>query len=230
MPPFLITALILFIVWLGFLFASKETRKEQLLMSLVGLFAAPGILLIASANYLQVGLEGTIAIGIEDFIFSFSLFGIAAIIYHVLLGKHAHKLRGQRFHLKNKAAHWFAHLILILTLWAFVALMFIHVFSLSTIQGFIIGGLLIGIYIIADRHDLLLNALLSGLFTAFLIILVEHIFFLRLFPNVLGHVSPWHTINNILLVGIPAQELIWAATVGFTIGPMYEWLRRFELR
>jgi len=226
---FLFTSLVLFGIWLAFLLVSSSTRKEQLIMSFVGLAIAPALLLISSIQS-DVFNQATISVGIEDLVFSFSLFGIAAIIYHVLLGKHVHKLKGSRLHIPHPILHWFLHLLLVLSLWVFFTLLFLALFQLSLIQSVTIGGLMIGIYIIADRHDLLTDAVLSSLFLTVLILAVEQLFFVRWFPDAIAHIAPWNTIPFYLISRIPSEEFIWTAVVGFTIGPMYEWLRKFGLK
>ena len=218
MLPFLLSSIILFVVWLIFFFVSKETRKEQMIMSVIGLVMAPPLLLIATTDYHVISADQALPIGIEDLLFSFCLFGIASIIYHVILGKHLHKFKGKKLRLKNPAVHWIAHLILVLGVWTCIALGAIIVFQLPSTQSIMIGGLMVGIYIIAERHDLLADALLSGLLTVILIFLVEHVFFIRLFPGVTKYIWQWSS-----------TEFVWAGIVGFTIGPMYEWLRRYRI-
>jgi len=230
MPPFLLSSLVLFIIWLAFLFVSKETRKEQLIMSVVGLVLAPALLLIAGSSYHTLVPDQPFTFGIEDLLFSFSLFGIASIIYHVLLGKHVHKFKGDRLRLKNPVAHWIAHLILVLGAWICLSLGAIVVFSIAPMQAILFGGAMIGVYIIASRNDLLVDALLSGLMTAAIIFIVEQLFFIRLFPNIATNYWEWETLSKFVLGGIPLEELLWAGIVGFTIGPMYEWLRHYFIK
>lgn len=228
MTAFLLTSIIFFVIWLALFLFSNATRREQLIMSVVGLVLSPGILLIAAYDYRQIVSDEVSAVGIEDFLFAFSFFGIAAVIFQALVGKHAHKIRGSRYEMTH-IGHWVGHLLLVLGLWAFAALMLIHVFSLSSIQALIVSGLLVGMYIIADRHDLTMNALLSGLFMAALIFTVEQLFFIRLFPLEAATFWQWDTLSGFIIGGIPLEELMWAAVVGFTIGPLYEWLRKYRL-
>lgn len=212
-----------------FLLFASETRREQVIMSVVGLVLAPGVLLIASSDYRGMLLDKQTIIGIEDLIFAFSLFGIAAVIYQVLVGRHAHKLRGNRYETRH-AGHWIAHLILTLALWAFVSLLLIYTFSLHPIYAIVCGGLLISMHVIADRHDLMMNALLSGLFTAALVFAAEQIFFIRLFQINTASFWSFDTLSGFIIGDVPVEEIMWAAVVGFTIGPLYEWLRRYEIR
>jgi|GEM_PF-664704 len=230
MLSYLFVSLALFLVWLALILCSHKTRREQLIMSVVGLVVAPGLLILASNDYRNIVSDNLASIGIEDLLFSFSLFGISAVIYQVLLGKHTHKLKGKRFYASHPAIHWYVHLILVLGLWAVVSLLMIDIFALSSIRALVVGGLLIGIYTIADRRDLLLDALLSGLFMALLIFITEQIFFVRLFPEAAEGFWRLSEINTLFIGGVPLEELLWAAVVGFAIGPMYEWLRRYELK
>lgn len=229
MTAFLLASIIFFCIWLALFLFSSETRREQLIMSIVGLVLSPGILLIASYDFRQIVSDEVATVGIEDFLFAFSFFGVAAVIYQVLIGKHAHKIRGSRYEVTH-VGHWIGHLLLILGLWAFATLLLIEVFALSSIQGLIVGGLLIGMYVIADRHDLTMNALLSGLFMAALVFIVEQIFFVRLFPIDAAAFWQFDALSGFIIGGIPLEELMWAAVVGFTIGPLYEYLKRYQLK
>jgi hypothetical protein len=230
MTSFLIVSLVFFLLWLGLLFFSHNTRREQIIMSVVGAIMAPGIISIVAEDYRNIVSEHATMVGIEDFIFAFSLFGIAAVLYQAVLGKHLHKMRGQRVQIKHPVLHMISHLILVLAIWAFIALLLIYIFSLTSIMGLIVGGAFIGIYIIADRHDLMFNALITGLALALLVFLVEQFFFVRLHPVDAMHFWQWDAVSTFMIGGVPTEELVWAAVVGFTIGPMYEWLKRYELK
>lgn len=230
MPPFLIASLVLFIVWLALFLFSHTTRREQMIMSIVGLVLAPGVLVMVANDYRHIVSDTVAGVGLEDLLFSFSLFGVAAVLYQALFGRHTHLLKGERLRHSHPAVHWYALLLIVLGLWAFVSLLLIHVFELASIRSLIVGGLMVGIYAIADRRDLLLDALLSGLFTAILVFLTEQIFFSRLFPDASAAFWRFDEMSLFLIGGVPLEELLWAAVVGFTIGPLYEWLRRYELK
>ncbi|MBI4812094.1 hypothetical protein HY798_01410 [Candidatus Falkowbacteria bacterium] len=199
-------------------------------MSFVGLVLAPGILVIVANDYRNIISDSIAGIGIEDLLFSFSLFGIAAVIYQIAVGQHTHKFRGVRYKMTHPAFHWYVHLIIILGLWMFTSLLLIEIFELASIRALIVGVFVVGIHTIADRKDLLLDALLSGFLTAVLVFLSEQIFFARLFPDVVENFWRFDQMNLFLIGGVPVEELIWAAMVGFTIGPLYEWLKRYQLK
>ncbi len=230
MPLFLISSIVLFFIWLAFFLFSNQTRREQIIMSIVGLILAPGVLIVVSNDYRNAYFDQAAGVGLEDFIFSFALFGIAAVIYQIFIGKHTHKLRGDRWTHPHPVVHWITHLLLVLGLWTFISLLLMYVFELASIRSLIVGGLMVGIYIIADRKDLIFDALLSGLFTMMLVFLTEQIFFIRLFPVAAKAFWRMDQITLFTIGGVPLEELLWAAVIGFTVGPMYEWLRRYQLK
>lgn len=230
MSPFLYVSLAFFLVWAFILFLSKQTRHEQLVMSVVGLVLAPGALMIASIDYRSAGVTSVASIGIEDLLFAFSLFGIAAVIYQVVFGKHTKRLRGDRLFLSHPPTHWLAHLIISLGIWACIALTLSAVLALSTIQAIIVGGLMVGTYVIADRKDLMFDALLSGLFVSVLVFVIEQLFFVRMYPEIASGYWQSAHLSGLALGGIPVEEILWAGVVGFTIGPLYEYMREMKLK
>ena len=229
MPTFLFAALALFVVWLILIFAFPKTRFEQLLMSVVGLLLAPAVILVAANDYRGQALTQGSFIGVEDLLFAFSLFGIAAVIYEVLIGKQL----GKRVYKRNEkhefaVAHWVSWLVIALGIWAFISLSCIYILSLTSIQSLIIGGALIGTYIVADRKNLLVNAIVSGLLTALLVFLSEQLFFVHLFPEAAAQFWQFDRLSGFVIGGIPFEEILWAAVVGFAIGPLYEYVRSLK--
>ena len=228
MPAFLLTSLLFFLIWIVLFAFSKETRKEQLIMSIIGLVVSPAVLILAATDYRNILFDQPFFIGIEDFIFAFSVFGVASVVHHVLVGQHGHKVRGNKYKGEFVELHFVGLITLVLALWAFVSILMIHVFLLASVHALIVGGLMVGIYIVADRHDLLFNALVSGIVMAVLVFVLEQVFFVRLFPEAVGVFWELDNLAYSLLGGIPLEEVIWAAVVGFTIGPLYEWARNIE--
>lgn len=224
MQTFLFASLALFVLWLILFFTSHKTRKEQIIMSIVGLFSTPAILLVASQNFEFISGDIPANIGIEHFLSSFSLFGIAAIIYHTLTGLHLGKMKTKNVHLLLKRVHWTGRLFIILGIWCALSLLLTNLLFITTIQSLVVGGLFIGIYMIADRHDLFYDAVVSAIVVAALVFVIEEWFSIRLFPTVSEGFNQMKLLASVMTV----DDLLWALTIGFTIGPMYEWLRRFE--
>ena len=229
MNPFLYVSIALFIVWCAVLLLSKKTRQEQLVMSVIGLALSPGAIMIASLDSVSSGRSLNGSVGIEDLLFAFAVFGLASVIYQVVLGKHAKKLRGDRIFLSHPATHWLAHLVIALGVWTCVALSLVVVLGLTASQSVVVGGLLVGTYVIADRKDLMFNALLSGVFVSALVFAAEQIFFVRMFPDAAPAFWSARHLGGLMLGGIPVEEIVWSGVVGFAIGPLYEYMREIKL-
>jgi hypothetical protein len=229
MNSFLIVSIALFVLWLGVLFISHKTRREQLVMSVVGLLMTPPALLMSLADFRHAIEDGVASIGIEDFIFAFSLFGIAAVIYQVIFGKHVRKMRGAKVGFKNGVVNWIAKLVLVMGIWIITAMTLIALFEVLSIHAFIIAGIMIGIYIIAERHDLLLNALFSAVFIALLVFVLEVVLVTRLYPEYGICIWDVQFVTHYLFAGVPLEDVLWSGVIGFTIGPLYEYLRHYRL-
>jgi hypothetical protein len=213
MHPFTFVAAAIAMLWLLTVLASPVTRFEQAVMSAFGLLLSPAALVMAASGK-PFGFPLTLRP--EDVVFVACLFGVAAAGYHLLLERHGSRLHGKRIH-RRHLAHWLSHLMILLGSWVIIALTCRIVFATPVPGAFAIGGLLVGIFVIADRRDLLLRALLTGLLVSLLIFLVETLFAARLFVP---------TVPS--LAGLPVEELLWAGVVGFAAGPVYEFARHLR--
>lgn len=223
MPGFSLVAIILGAVWMSLFIASRATRKEQVIMSFLGLFLSPGALLFAAQDYRAVNIDVVQFTGVPELLFVFSAFGVAAVLHELM----PHKKEGTpmpKTRLDTHVSSVFAKLCVVTGAWLFISVAAYAIFRLPSIYACILGGMLVGVYVIADRKDLFTPALISGVFFSILIFLVEQFFFLRLYPD--AALGFWHVENlsGILLGGIPAEEILWAATVGFAVGPLYEFV------
>lgn len=196
-------------------------------MSFIGLLLAPAVMLLSFGS--RSNLSVISPIGVEDALFAFSLFGIASVVYQVVFAKHLEFMRDARQKRGPSLLRWSASLIFAICAWLFLATGLVVLFSTPSLQATIVSGLMVGIYVIADRKDLLADALLSGFFIAILVFIIEELFFVRLFPEAARTLWVENNVKDILLSGIPLEELLWMGVVGFTIGPLYEYVRRMRL-
>jgi len=227
--PFLLISLVLFFVWSAMFFFGQSTRREQIIMSLAGLVLTPAILMVASSDYRTAGSLVSGFIGVEDLIFAFSFTGLAAVVYEILIGRRLISIRHQ--HLWGKhPLNWFSSLVIILGGWALISCAAIFLFPINSIYAFMIGGLMVITFIIADRHDLLLDSLFSGLFMAILVFGLEQLFFIHLFPTEASALWQVDRLSGFLPGGIPVEEFIWFLIVGMAIGPVYEFVRHYRVK
>ncbi len=227
--PFLLISLTMFFIWSSLLFFGQKTRREQIIMSVAGLVLTPAILLVAAADYRAAGSLTSGFIGVEDLIFAFSFTGVAAVVYEILIGRRLKPIR--RNHLGGRhPLHWLATLVIVLGAWAAISFAAMLLFPIGSVYSFMIGALVVGIYIIADRHDLLIDAIFSGLFMAVLVFGLEQLFFVHLFPIEASALWQTDRLSGLFISGIPVEEIIWILIVGMTIGPVYEFVRHYRVK
>src|SRR3989338_3662730 len=178
MPAFFLLSLMLFLIWCLFLVFSKNTRQEQLLISVIGIIFMPLVLALASLDPRGQPTDMVFSLGIEDLLFSSSLFGLAAIIYQALLGRHLRRLK-----VKKPIITPFGQTIVLIMVWTLLAMAFLLVYNFPLLTALVTSGLLIGIYVIIRRRDLFLDALLSSLFLTLMLFILEQIYFVHLFPT-----------------------------------------------
>lgn len=216
---FLYVSITLFIVWAALILLCGRTRREQLTMSLVGLVLTPAILLMAMAPGSQMPAA---PISVEDWLFAFSFFGVAAVAYEAMLGRHLSPIKPARKPPKHPMLAWALRLILVIAVWSFVSVASVFVLEIPTNRALLAGALLILVYMIAERKDLLGNALLSGLCMAALVFVSEQLLYLRLFPEV--------ATGAFTLYGPALRDGLWAALAGAAIGPLYEYVRHLKTK
>lgn len=84
---YLIGSLLFILIWLVFFLRRKDTRKEMLIISL--LFGIAGLLsqIIYINDWWKPLTITATSIGIEDFLFGFSIGGISSVVYEHLFSK-----------------------------------------------------------------------------------------------------------------------------------------------
>lgn len=209
----LIFDIILAIVWLYFFLRLKETRQEMLVIGLVALLFSP--------LFVFLGRQTTAGIvDLTDFAFSFFFAGIAAVVFESVFGKHYRIGHHARLPLKRPGEQWFLQLMLATILWAWLSILLLFVLKTDALQSIIAAGLVMASYLLASRKDLLWNAIWSALLMAVVFFLVYALSFFYALP----------TASQSFLITVPFDALIWAMTLGFVLGPMYEYARGLKLR
>ncbi|MBI2550793.1 hypothetical protein HYV73_00405 [Candidatus Uhrbacteria bacterium] len=213
----------LLLIWIGLYVFSSQTRREQIIMSIVGLILTPGafVLILSNTNgNASIELSATV----EPFLFAICLFGIAAVGYQATLSPYLTEKKPSKARKPLSLGHWLGHLLIILSVWILIGIFGYLILREPPIQAMALGGVLVGTYIIADRKDLLWNSLTSGLLIATLVFGVEQWLGAILLPA-----TALAGRTGIILGGIPIEELVWAAVVGFAVGPLYEYIRHERL-
>ncbi len=206
---FLLTAVFIFLF-----IRRKSTRTEMLIMG--------GIVAVLTP------LSGS-ARSIVDLVFSFLFAGIAAVIFQQILSKHYSKRRSISLPIKTDNP-WFLRLFILMVSWVWFALFLIYVMQTSSWQALVISALFIACYVIAIRRDLFVDAIWSGLLMTILLFVLYEVAYFRTVSELTPYSWISESLSQQFIGSAPSSVLIWAAAMGFALGPLYEYVREFNLK
>lgn len=210
------------LVWIILFLYRRDLRKEMLTMSL----------LVAPLGFTQVFYFQDYwrpdyfwkpiinMVGIEDILFSFFIGGIAAVIYEEFFGK-----KYTKRHLQSRIWWMFGFVVLSIVFMAIGRL----IFKINFMYLSILFSLFIGVLIIILRHDLLMDALFSGLLIGGLMF-IFYLVFGQLFDGIIQKWWMLKNISGILIFGVPLEELMWGFSWGFVAGPTYEFIKGLRFK
>ncbi len=213
---------VMFPVWLVLLLRRKDLRKEIISFSILGGIAGPLSELWYLRDYWKPELMFDWKIGFEDFLFGFFIAGIAASLYEEVFAKHFTKRRSKqkyRYLLAMSLGLLLALIMNTLTLG----------FKVNTIYASSIGFLVLSLIILIKRRDLLVDAVISGLLVG-LFMFLSYMVLLAIFPQLIHKWWYLENISNILILGVPIEELLWAFSWGMLAGPAYEFFAGLKFR
>lgn len=216
--------LLLFPIWLLLFLHRKDLRQELLLVSIVIGIIGPISELWYLQDYWRPETFNGWTIGVEDFLFGFFIGGIGSVIYEELFGKHFTKRLDRTHHWR-----WFLIPIVILFLLG-LNIPFLY-FDINSIYASIIALLVTAAVMMYFRTDLWGDLFMSGVLVG-LIMSVNYLIFLKIFPEAIHRWWELENISGILVMGIPLEELLWAFSWGMVGGPIYEFFtgRKFSRR
>lgn len=217
---YLITSLLLLLVWAILYYLKPESRQKMLYLSL--LTAPLGLTepLFVPSYWFPFSLfdmARKTRFDLESLLFSFAVGGVAAILYESLLKTRKVKVSRHEQHQKTHLLHRLALLSPFLSFgifYEFTSLNPIYSASLAMLIGAIASWLC--------RPDLLKPMVVGSVSFFILYFGVFLIGFVWLFPGYVEAVWNLPVISRILLLGVPLEELLWAATLGAMWSSVYE--------
>ncbi len=224
---FAIFVYILSVLWIGVFALNNDLRKEMIILSTTAFFLAPIIVTVKGGDAAMVA-ERFAGVHLLDLWFAFVVAGLAGSLYHVVFGKHYHRLPKIK-QAKNDEALvqiWLIRLFIgaLVFLWGVV---FCAVaFNLTPAPAALATGVVMAIYIIAHRHDLLVDVLMSGLITGLVAFIAGSI-------AILGSTQGFSSsliASHGYLWNVPLDLVTWSAAFGLALGPMYEYIRRLTVK
>lgn len=226
--PFTILAVLLTLVWVVVFIRNKELREEMGILSICAFFLAPVIITVKGGDP-NIIAERFSGLRIMDLLFAFSVAGLAGTFYHAVFGKHYHrlpKLRSVKAKDGTLVQIWLIRLFIatLLFLWGIVFCVF--AFDLSPAPAALATALVMAVYIIVHRHDLVVDTLLSAL-------LMGVVTYMTAAIALLG--SPYDftsllVANNGFVGNVPIDILTWSVAFGLALGPLYEYIRRLAVK
>lgn len=217
---YLLGSLFLLAVWLLIFISQKKLRKEMLIVSLLVMPAALSEVFFVPGYWLPDTI-GDPKLSIEDFIFSFAVGGIIAVIYELFMkGKVKHQRLCNCYN--GEILHG-----LILGVGVIVIFLTYTILKINFMYAVYLGVLTDIILIVIARVDLIRKVVYSGLLFG----LLYFLFFSTFLLLVPGFVKHWNleNLSGVVLLGVPIEEVIWAIGVGGLLGPIYEYLLSIKI-
>ncbi len=225
-PSHIILLFLFTILWTFLYVRRRSVHREMLVIGFLSVIFTPVIYFLnAQALHISTGLTITLS----HFLFSFLFAGVASVIFHEFFGRKYRRRKPLFFKHHLQDAHWLLHLFLLIALWAWVGVLFVYLLQTSAFQGLIVSALLIGMLVISVRHDLIWDAIWSGVLMMIVFFLLYEIAF---FQNGPVASSEWWGVMSLqerFIGSVPLEALIWAAVTAFVLGPLYEYVRGFKL-
>ncbi|HYT21347.1 MAG TPA: lycopene cyclase domain-containing protein [Candidatus Polarisedimenticolia bacterium] len=218
---YLVGALIFWVAWIICSILGKAYRSEIRWGTLIAAPLALSSLLFVPEYWTPpslFNLDQRIRVGIEDFLWAAAVGGIASVVGELFLKERLGAIR------KSRHKRHYAPLVLVVVV--FVALHFgVHWKTMNaTIVSLAVGALVIG-YLRRDLVPLMLTSAVSFTvlyFVLFLCVLLLYSQFVQRYynlPNLLG----------IYVLGVPIEELLFAAMGGAIWSVAYEYVFGYRL-
>lgn len=217
---YLVASVFLLLIWFFLYWIKPQSRKKILLVSLAtALLGLTEPLFVPSywLPFTLFDLARQTRFDLESLLFSFAVGGITAVLYETLLGK---SRKPMNIHEMHRERHKFHRLALLSPLVSFGVLYFLTPLNpiYSTVIALTIGAVATWLC----RPDLLRAMLTGSIVFLVLYFAVFLIGFVWLFPCYVEAVWNLPAISGILILGVPIEELLFAASLGAMWSSVYE--------
>lgn len=212
------------VIWALIFILSQKTRKAQLIMSFLFLPAGTIGEILYFQDYWNPASVFSFNIGntrflIEDFLFSFFIAGIGGAVYGIISRRGLIKLEEP----VNKFLSFFP----IFIVGALISY-FLFSFGVNSIFSTSIAFIIVALFMLRRRKNLVLNSILSGL-AVMLIMLIAYFILYNAVENSEALLRQgwflYGTFWGFSIFGIPITEMLWGFSAGMLLGSLYEFLR-----
>jgi hypothetical protein len=219
---------VLLAVWLIIFYLNRELRQEMLILSICAFFLAPVILTMKGSDP-NIIAERFSGVHFADLLFSFAIAGLAGSLFHAIFGKHYHRLPKVRRKAANEsllAQIWLIRMFIATLLFLWGIVFFVFAFDLSPAPAALATGVIMAIYIVIHRYDLLADTLVSAALTGVVTYMASAV---TLYFSTTD-LSSLLIADHGMLGGVPMDLITWSAAFGLALGPLYEYIRRLSVR
>lgn len=220
-------SLLLALIWLLFFYRAPDIRGEMIILGLFSLFLLPTTLLLSDSTN---NIDNVMAsLTLFDLIFTFTVAGIAGVIYHFFLGKTYHRIRQTKKTKKQtvpNAQLWLLRLLITMLVFVWSVILFGTVLNVPTAFAILLAAILLALYMLYHRYDLLEDVLLSGILTAIIVFISG-----ATVSILVGATLDVSLVESTVRFGaVPVDLLLWSLALGFAAGPVYEYSRHLTLK
>lgn len=215
----IITTIILGIIWLAIYKLFPFLRRELWLTGLAGLLLLPfSIFIITDLR------EFSPIFSIIGTFFVFFTASLAGIVFHAIVGLDYDHIKEHRNKNRHHSDLWLIRFILLIIAFSWLTILFHLTFSLSNAVSVLISAIIISFYIVVDRKDLLLDAIIS----AFLMSFIAFTAGITAYMFVGSAESAF--FDQELFMGLPIDLLLYSFALGLGLSPIYEYTRQYKLK
>ncbi len=220
-----LTTGLLVVLWVVLFIHERELRLEMLALGVLGLFLLPLSFTVLQGTDASYGFS---QLTFADLLFTYVIASLAGVLFHAVLGKHYHLLpsKKRRESIESLAQWWLIRLLLALLFFVWMTLLLTLAFSVSLAGSVLLAAVMLTIYVVSHRHDLLYDAIASALLTGFIVFLAGEL--AAVFTGLPIAISVVESSGSI--GSVPSDLIIWSLGVGLILGPLYEYIRRLQLR
>jgi hypothetical protein len=213
-------------VWLALYVSKPSLRRQMLWVSFFTAFTGLTEPLFVPAYWNPpslFNLASTTHFDVESILFSFGTGGIASVLYEATLNLKHRKMSVPEKSRENRWLHLFSLLVMPIAFGGLFLLTGLNpIYSASA--ALFIGG----VAAVACRPDLGWNTILGGLLNTGLYFVVFSLT-IAVFPS---FIEAWNlpALSGIIVLGVPAEELMFAFTFGMTWSGVYEHFRHYATK
>lgn len=150
-----------------------------------------------------------------DFLFGFSVAGVAATLYDAVFQK--------KKILKSGKAHYLIFFVLLISNVAFLYAGSAFT-SINSMYLCYISVSLILVVILSLRWDLWKISLTSGLLLGIIYLVLFRVLLISLYPHLITHYWIVQNLSGIYIDHVPLEEVVWAIFTGSLFGPAWKFM------